>query len=81
MATGDKVVMDDSVPEAIASLTGFSSPTGSAPTSGDMQVPGKGGDTVQAELNVLDGVLQQIKGDLSVVEEAIQRIRELTGGE
>ena len=44
-------------------------------------MPGKGGDTVQAELNVLDGVLQQIKGDLSVVEEAIQRIRELTGGE
>ena len=84
MATGNKVVMEGSVSEAIASLTGFSPAAGAAPTDGEGAPSGKVEvpvDTLQSELNVLDGVLQQIIDDLSAVEEAIQRIRELTGGE
>ena len=81
LATGNRVVMEASVPEALAALTGF---TGPVETPGDPQqppastVPGGG---LQQEMKALSEAIDGIKRELSNLEEALKRLADLAGGE
>ena len=81
LATGNRVVMEGSVPEALEALTGF---TGPVETPGDPQqppastVPGGG---LQQEMKALSEAIDGIKRELSNLEEALKRLADLAGGE
>ncbi len=81
LATGNRVVMEGSVPEALAALTGFTSPV---ETPGDPQQPPastvpEGG--LQQEMKALSEAIDGIKRELSNLEEALKRLADLAGGE
>ena len=82
LATGDRVVMEDSVPEAIAALTGF---------TGRPAVPGEpsGPDTpasrvpdqrIGDEIDRLTEAIEAIKQELDNLEESLKRLSDLAGG-
>ena len=81
LASGDKVVMEDSLDEAVASLTGFVRAAPGATVDVQMPAAAEEVDPFQAEIDRLDSVLQQLKEGLVSLEEALQSLSELTGGE
>jgi hypothetical protein len=85
LATQNKVVMEASVPEAVAALTGFIMPAAAAevddgPTpSGEAVAPP---ETVQTGIESLDMAIEELKKSLSTLEEALQSLKtELAGGQ
>ena len=88
LATGDKVVMEDSLGLALAALTGVGSlatvgepeptRTEGTPASGVVNVPGS---ELEQQLQVLVDAVENMKLDLDSLDEAIERLKELTGGE
>ena len=83
LATGDKVVMEDSLSEALASLTGFSQAAEPAPTRTNGQAPAVTTDpgTLQREIESLISAIEDLKDNLSVIEDSLDRLKELAGGE
>ena len=86
LATGDKVVMEDSLGEALASLTGVGSlvnvgapePTRTEPIPTTVTVPD---NELEQQIQVLVDTIEKMKLDLDSLDAAIERLKELTGGE
>ena len=85
LATQNKVVMEASVPEAVAALTGFIRAEAAAEvddgptTSGEAVAPP---GTVQTGIESLDMAIEELKKSLSTLEEALQSLKaELAGGQ
>ena len=83
LATGDRVVMEGSVMEAVASLTGFTSPVVTAGEPQRPQAPAATvpGNELQREMETLSDAIDAIKRELSNLEKALKRLGDLTGGE
>ena len=80
LASQEKVVMEASVPEAIAALTGFTAPADGRATpasASDDQAP----ESVRSQLDAITDALDALKSSVSELEEALERLRDLTGGE
>ena len=83
LVSQEKVVMEDSIPKAVAALTGFSRPVVATPVDGK-EAPIQASpatDPVQSELEILTEAIDKLKDGLSDVEDALQRLRQLTGGQ
>ena len=86
LATGDKVVMEDSLGEALAALTGEGSlvnvgapePTRTEPIPTTVTVPD---NELEQQIQVLVDTIEKMKLDLDSLDAAIERLKELTGGE
>jgi uncharacterized membrane protein (UPF0182 family) len=85
LATGDRVVMEDSLQAALASLTAVRGVAGTqTPSSGEPGAPPaipRGPTSVGAEIGNLGDALEGVKENLATLEEALQRLIELAGGE
>ena len=87
LATGDKVVMEDSLGLALAALTGVGSlaTVGEPePTRTEETTPGiviEPGSELEQQIQVLVDTVEKMKLDLDSLDEAIERLKELTGGE
>ena len=84
LATQDNVVMHPSVNEAVEALTGFSSITDStlSDDSGNGAIKSNLDlNPLNLELQTVDQVIEQLKNELSSLEEAVDRLKSLTGGE
>ena len=87
LATGDKVVMEDSLGLALAALTGVGSlaTVGEPePTRTEETTPGiliEPGSELEQQIQVLLDTVEKMKLDLDSLDEAIERLKELTGGE
>ena len=83
LATGEKVVMENSLAEAIASLTGQASSAGIRPLDG---APG-GAETpaavvgLEEEIENLADAIELLRDNLAQLEEARDRLEQLTTGE
>ena len=83
LATGEKVVMEDSVDAAVCSLTGFCR-DGTEAAPGDAQVsapppaPTAPDDQMKVEIDSVTEALEALKEGLTTLEEALQRLTELT---
>ncbi len=73
LATGEKVVMEDSLALAEASLTGRASTAGIRPSDGS---PG-----VDEEIENLTDAIELLRDNLAQLEEARDRLKQLTAGE
>jgi uncharacterized membrane protein (UPF0182 family) len=86
LATGHKVVMEDSLGLALAALTGDDSlatmgepkPARAEDTSVTVTEPG---NEFEQQIQVLVDTIENMKLDLDSLGEAIERLKELTGGE
>ena len=83
VASGDKVVMEDTLDQALASLTGFARAASETPVDG--QPPGPAevtlpADAAQTDLDKLSDVVERLKATLSELEEALQSLEETAGG-
>ena len=92
LATADRVVMEDSLGLALASLTGDRSlvtvgepdtpRTSEAAPATTTTVPRTGdGNEMQMQITILSDSIENMKDDLDALEEALNRLKELTGGE
>ena len=84
LATGDKVVMEGSVPEAVAALTGFSLGATAEPAVPQVPDPARatvGEDPLKQEVDTLSEAIEAIRSELLKLEEALQRLGDLSGGE
>ena len=83
LATGDRVVMEDSVPEAIAALTGYLAPAETPDDVSETPPPTtKVSDArMGEEIDRLSEVIEAIRKELSNLEESLQRLSDLAGGE
>jgi len=90
LGTSEKVVMEDSLGLALAELTGdrsfaedSSEPT--SPTAPTSTVPSAttpaAVDTIEGQLGTVSDALESIKIDIETLNEALDRLKELTGGE
>jgi uncharacterized membrane protein (UPF0182 family) len=79
LATGDRVVMEDSLNDALASLTGFKAEAPAARTNGQTQAP-SAGIGLQDEIESLLSALDELKDNVSDIEEALDRLKEIAGG-
>ncbi len=78
LATGDKVVMEDSLNEALSALTGSASfvtdaqdrPSGAPPR------PTPSGGAVEATVDTLQEAIEDVKRNLAALEEALDRLTE-----
>ena len=78
LATGDRVVMEDSVPEAIAALTGY---TGQASAPGPDAPASTAPDLrIGQEIQRVTEAIEAIKQELNNLEESLKRLGELSGG-
>jgi uncharacterized membrane protein (UPF0182 family) len=84
LATGAKVVMEASIPEALAALTGYS-PTAATepvedqkPTTARPEAPAS---EVEAVVDSISEALDGFKASLSALEEALDRLRQSMGGQ
>ena len=79
LATGDKVVMEDSLNEALSALTGSASFVTDAqdrqPAGAPTQPPTSGG-AVEATVETLQDAIEDVKRNLSELEEALDRLTE-----
>ena len=82
LATADKVVMEDTLEEALASLTGFSATAQASPVNGDAAPTSEAtpSETIQFEIETITEAIDIIKENLSQLEETLERLKELTGG-
>ena len=86
LATGDKVVMEDSLGLALAALTGVDSlaSVGETEPTRPEETPGaviETGSELEQQIQVLVDTIDKMKLDLDSLDEAIERLKELTGGE
>ena len=84
LASGDDVVMEGSVPAAVAALTGYSYTAGVPPAQVEAPGPVEAelpADKVRSEIDSIDDAIQKLKEGLSGLQEALERLRALTGGE
>jgi hypothetical protein len=92
LATADKVVMEDSLALALTALTGDPSfaaaeaageAVSSTPTTpvAPSQPRPEPVDSIQGQIGVVGDAIEGIKIDLELLEEALKRLEELTGGE
>ena len=81
LATGDRVVMEDSLNDALEALTGFQADAVAAPTNGQAPAtaPAVGTD-LQQQIESLLSTLDELKDNVSEIEEALDRLKDLTGG-
>ena len=79
LATGEKVVMEDSLEEALVALTGTAIITSSEPEKPASVVPRSGGQAVKDKINDLSETINKIQGDLIHLKEAIENLKELIG--
>lgn len=78
LATGDKVVMEDSLNEALSSLTGsasFVTDTQDMPSDATPR-PAPSGGAVEATVDTLQGAIEDVKRNLAALEEALDRLTE-----
>ena len=81
LATDDKVVMEDSVPEALAALTGADlAPAADDEAPATVQ-PAPSGSPAQTAIDKLDDELGELKATLSELEKALQALRDAIGGQ
>ena len=83
LATGEKVVMEDSIPAALEALTGYvqvgKGPVErQEPTTTQPEAPVS---EVDAAIDQITGALEAFKGSLSALEEALESLRESMGGQ
>ena len=80
LATGDKVVMEDSLNEALSALTGSATFVTDAqdrqPASGAAARPTTSGGTVEATVETLQDAIEDVKRNLSELEDALDRLTE-----
>ena len=78
LATGDKVVMEDSLNEALAVLTGSQSFVTDAEErpSETTPAPSTSGGAVEATVETIQQAIQDVKDNLSGLEEALDRLTE-----
>ena len=84
LATADKVVMEDTVAEALKALTGAATVTAEVSTRPGAPAPGESAvseNPVQAQIDSLNDTINRVTDDLALIQEALERLRELTGGE
>ena len=86
LATGEKVVMEDSLAESLAELTrvtavAATSPDGEEAANGELSVAPSGTVPVPPELQELVDVVKDLKQDLALLEQALERLRVTAGGE
>ena len=85
LATDEKVVMEDSVAEAVAALTGFTGLATAAPAvpraaqPAQNGTPGVSAGTVKTGMDTLEEALQSLKNSLSALEEALQNLKGIVG--
>ena len=84
LASGDKVVMEDSVAAALCSLTDYCPDGTVAAAPGDSQVSAPTEapvpeDPVKAEIGSVTEALEALKESLATLEEVLQALTELTG--
>ncbi len=83
LATGEKVVMEDSLAEAVASLTGRASSAGirtSDGAPGDAETPAADVG-LEEEIENLTDAIELLRDNLTQLEEARDRLKQLTAGE
>ena len=86
LATGEKVVMEDSLSEALASLTGDATlvvrpPAGKKVAEGDESVTlSDGVGDFQSDFDLVGDTIEELKKGLTALEEALERLKTLTGG-
>ncbi len=90
LATAGKVVMEDSLGLALAALTGEQSlvTVGDPATPRDVEaaptttttVVEEGGE-LQMQITIVSDSIESIKNDLTALEEALEKLKEITGGE
>ena len=83
LATGDRVVMEDSVPEAVAALTGY---TGRPGPPGEPAGAGEPPSTVADDglregMEAFRKIIEAIRQELTNLEEALQRMADVQGGQ
>ena len=89
LATGERVVMEDTLNEALVALTagvaaGPDEPVDGQATATDVPDTGEpltGSSEIQAELESLTDTLQEFQDNLSQLQEALERLKLLTGAE
>lgn len=83
LATTTKVVMEDSLSEALASLTGFTQESEAVVRPSNGQEPSlvPGSEEAQREIENLTNVIDDLKENLSQLEDALERLKDLAGGE
>ena len=78
LATGEKVVMEDSLEKAINALTGFEEITQSG-VSKEAQVERQDGGVIQNEFESIKDTINQLNESLTILEKALERLGDLTG--
>ena len=93
LATADKVVMEDSLGLALAALTGEQSLVSvgeldSARTPSDSTTPATTttvtvgeGTELEMQITIVSDSIESMKEDLATLEEALEKLKELTGGQ
>lgn len=93
LATADKVVMEDSLGLALTALTGDQSLVSvsepdSARTSSDATTPATTttvtvgeGTELEMQITIVSDSIESMKEDLAALEEALEKLKELTGGQ
>ena len=78
LATGDKVVMEDSLNEALSELTGSASFVTEAPerTTDATSRPAPSGGAVETTVETIQEAIQDVKRNLAELEEALDRLTE-----
>ena len=85
LATAERVVMEDSLGQALTALTGEQSFTTStaAPSARPVQTPALdlSGNEIGMQITIVADTIEDIKTDLASLEEALEKLKELAGGE
>ena len=85
LATADRVVMEDSLGLALAELTGSQSlATVGQPAEARSDSPAATAEPANAldsQLNILSETISEIRDNLASLEEALENLKEITGGE
>ena len=79
LATGDKVVMEDSLNEALSALTGsdvFMTQAEDSATTETAPQPPAGGGAVEATINTLEEAIRDVRRNLAELEDALDRLTE-----
>ena len=87
LATAERVVMEDSLGLALVSLTGEQSlaSVGEPDSPRDSQAPASpepgSGTELQMQVTIVSDSVESMKNDLRALEDALNKLKELTGGE
>ncbi len=84
LATGDKVVMEDSLNEALSALTGsatFVTDAQDRQPAGTPTQPTTSGGAVESTVETLQEAIEDVKRNLSELEEALDRLTETLGNQ